>query len=146
MPKYFRFYSSCQQLCSNCSTQQQQSRSAAATADNCLVSAGICSRPCQELTCNALAGFFNSTYNATMDATKASWLSREGWTSLSGSSCSQVLSAAPLGTPPPYCSWFGVICCSNSMLSRGMCNTLFAVAELRLQINGLSGDINSLCL
>eukprot|EP00775_Hariotina_reticulata_P011064 gene11064-11220_t len=69
----------------------------------------------------------------------------DGWDYLIQSQdCSQLLaaSASQPGLNPAYCSWYGVSCCDQVLISANKCSTEFSVLDLRLQSNQLSGGID----
>eukprot|EP00878_Enallax_costatus_P047112 GHUV01057509.1.p1 GENE.GHUV01057509.1~~GHUV01057509.1.p1 ORF type:complete len:552 (+),score=103.69 GHUV01057509.1:2259-3914(+) len=100
----------------------------------------VCTAPCQQATCTALAAFFNSTYNGTNPTIKP-WRFRNGWSDLEIQSCSQLVAATPIGGLPAYCSWFGLTCCTPPLAAAGYCTNLATVLEVKVEVNGLNGSI-----
>lgn len=102
---------------------------------------GDCTAPCQRETCEALASFFKSTYNATTPHL-TSWRNKKGWEAVLQQNCSEILATPAADGSPSYCSWPGVTCCdSASQLSFG-CKHLHALTALQLNVNGLNGSVS----
>lgn len=107
---------------------------------SCGLDSGRCEEQCRQLTCQALKGFYETTYKH--GPLHKSWAIRTGWEGATGRTCSEILQL-PTSTLPEYCSWHGVLCCSNASIRARRCTVEGSVLGLDIPVNGLTGDISS---
>ena len=104
-------------------------------AHNCTaqLDAGLCGPACQTTICSLLVSLYNAQNGPV-------WFNQSGWqAAASAASCQAYLAGAP-GTPPAYCSWHGVSCCTAASSS---CAFPYAPSKLDLSVNNLNGSISS---
>lgn len=100
---------------------------------------GICRRP--EAICQSLVEFHRSMTSSSR------WVEEDGWSTARNVTCSTYMSPYlqmnDTATPPPYCSWPGVVCCSNVSKPNITTDCAYdhAVRSLDLKSNNLTGSL-----
>lgn len=107
----------------------------------CDLVSGQCGQQCHQSICQALVDFAESTYSAD-GPSNGSWATQNGWGNAAAHKCSDMLHI-PLMVPPAYCSWHGVVCCWDDMVSANLCKARHSMFALELPVNGLTGNITS---
>lgn len=107
----------------------------------CDLVSGQCGQQCRQSICQALVDFAESTYSAD-GPSNGSWATQSVWGNAAAQRCSDMVHL-PLMVPPAYCSWHGVMCCWDDMVSANLCKARHSVFALELPVNGLTGNITS---
>ena len=108
------------------------------------VAGGECTYACQRATCVALAAFFKSAHNESVE-----WepRSEDTWGVLKESTCDELVPRPPRGAaraarPPAYCELWGVDCCTPPKLAAGVCGPLFSVSNISIKADSVNGSID----
>lgn len=102
----------------------------------------VCTRPCQAAVCEALGRFYKVSNNAS-----SPWDNEAGWQASLRTPCSRLITqqlsknSAPTGQPG-YCSWFGVVCCSQRAALQGNCTVINSIKGLSLPLNNLNVSLD----